>query len=200
MSPEDHGSISGWLIVLKGDDDRRAVDVAVNALWERYYDRLVRLARARLRYAPRGSSDEEDVALSAFNSFCLRAADGRFPRLDDRDDLWRILMTIAARKAAGQFRRPASADLDGSALDQIIGKEPTPELAATVADEVRRLLDALPKDAYRMIALKKLEGYTSAEIARGLGCSTKNVEYKLKNIRATWLPIVSDDSAGTPPS
>jgi DNA-directed RNA polymerase specialized sigma24 family protein len=198
MSPDDEGSISKCLIVLKGGDDRVEVDAAVKVIWEQYFDRLVRLTRACLRHAPRASRDEEDVALSAFNSFCSRAADGRFPRLDDRGDLWRILMTIAARKAAELLRRPAVSVQDVAALDQIIGKEPTPEFAATVADEVRRLLDALPKDSYRAIALKKLEGCTSEEIAHGLGCSTKNVEYKLKNIRATWLPIVSEDSAGKP--
>jgi DNA-directed RNA polymerase specialized sigma24 family protein len=198
MPTEDH-SISRCLIILKGKDDRAAEDEAVRALWERYFDKLVRLARGRLRSAPRAPADEEDVALSAFKSFCLRAADGQFPRLDDRDDLWRILMTIAARKAAGLFRGPTRWKQDDGALDQIIGKEPTPELAVTVADEVQRLLDALPKDNYRTIALKKLEGYSNVEIARSLGCSAKNVEYKLRNIRASWLPLVSEEPTAEPP-
>ena len=78
---------------------------------------------------------------------------------------------------------------DDGVLEQVIGKEPTPELAATVADEVRRLLESLPNDSYRTIAVKKLEGYTNDEIAESQGCCTKNVEYKLRNIRATWLPL-----------
>jgi DNA-directed RNA polymerase specialized sigma24 family protein len=200
MSSKDPGSISGWLIVLKGSDDRAAVDDAVRSLWERYFDRLVRLARVRLRHAPCAMLDEEDVALCAIQSFCRRAADGQFPRLDDRHDLWRILMTIAARKAAGLFRCPSPWTRDDDVLDRIIGQEPTPELAATVADEVRQLLESLPNDGYRTIALKKFEGYTNDEIAESLGCTAKNVEYKLRNIRATWLRFVSEGpTAELPP-
>jgi DNA-directed RNA polymerase specialized sigma24 family protein len=200
MSPEDPGSISRLLIVIAGSDDSAVVEDAVRVLWERYFDRLVRLARAKLGHAPGAMLDEEDVALSAFKSFCRRAADGQFPRLDDRQDLWRILVTIAARKAAGVFRHPAPWGQDEGVLDRIIGREPTPELAAMVADEVRHLLESLPGDGYRTIALKKLEGYTNDEIAANLGCCTKNVEYKLRNIRATWLRLLSEGpTAELPP-
>jgi DNA-directed RNA polymerase specialized sigma24 family protein len=192
MSSEEPGSISGLLIVLKESDDRAAVDDAVRALWERYYGRLVRLAKVRLRHAPSAMLDEEDVALSAIKSFCRRATAGQFPQLDDRHDLWRILITIAARKAAGLFRYPTPWVLDDGVLDQVIGKEPTPELAAMVAEEVRHLLESLPNDGYRTIAVKKLEGYKNDEIAASLGCTTKNVEYKLRNIRATWLRLLSE--------
>ncbi|MBI1915085.1 MAG: hypothetical protein HYS12_10160 [Planctomycetes bacterium] len=76
------GDVTRWLQQLKaGDHD------AVQPLWERYFRRLVGLARDRLRKLPRRTADEEDVALSAFDSFCRRAEEGRFPRLDDRDGL-----------------------------------------------------------------------------------------------------------------
>ena len=48
---------------------------------------------------PRVAADEEDVALSAFDSFCRGAQRGRFPQLDDRDNLWRLLVVITSRKA-----------------------------------------------------------------------------------------------------
>jgi DNA-directed RNA polymerase specialized sigma24 family protein len=192
MSSGDPGSISRLLIVITESDDRAVMDDAVRALWERYFDRLVRLARKKLRHAPSAMQDAEDVALSAINSFCRRAADGQFPRLDDRHDLWRILMTIAVRKAAGLFRSPIAWTQDNGVLNRIVGREPSPALAAKVADEVRHLLETLPNDGYRTIAQKKLEGYTNDEIAAGLGCCTKNVEYKLRNIRATWLSLLSE--------
>jgi hypothetical protein len=144
MSSGDPGSISRLLIVITESDDRAVMDDAVRAVWERYFDRLVRLARKRLRHAPSAMRDAEDVALSAINGFCRRAADGQFPRLDDRQDLWRILMTIAVRKAAGFFRHPIGWTQDDGILNQIVGREPSPELAATVADEVRHLLESLP--------------------------------------------------------
>jgi hypothetical protein len=78
------GSVTRWLEQLKAGEQ-----AAVQQLWTRYYARLVRLAREKLGAAPRQAADEEDVALSAFDSFCRAAEAGRFPRLLDRDDLWR---------------------------------------------------------------------------------------------------------------
>src|SRR5437868_11257802 len=54
------GSITRCIDLLKRGD--RA---AAQPLWDRYFQRLVELARARLRVAPRRLADEEDVALSA---------------------------------------------------------------------------------------------------------------------------------------
>src|SRR5919198_391675 len=88
------GSVTRWLGPLLAGDP-----AAAQQLWERYFRRLVGLARTKLRGAPRRAADEEDVALSAFDSFCRHAERGRFPQLDDRHDLWRLLVTITARKA-----------------------------------------------------------------------------------------------------
>src|SRR5262245_22975274 len=88
------GSVTRWISLLKDGDPHAAQE-----LWQAYWHRLVALARTRLRSTPRGVADEEDVALSAFDSFCRRAARGRFPRLDDRDDLWQLLLLLTARKA-----------------------------------------------------------------------------------------------------
>src|SRR5262249_32221455 len=79
------GSVTVWIEQLKAGDAAAAAP-----LWQGYFRRLVGLARQRLGAAPRGVADEEDVALSAFASFCRAAAQGRFPRLDDRDDLWQV--------------------------------------------------------------------------------------------------------------
>src|SRR5262249_40194860 len=58
-------------------------------------------ARHKLAGRPPGAADEEGVALSAFASFYRGAEQGRFPKLNDRQDLWRLLVTITARKAMG---------------------------------------------------------------------------------------------------
>src|SRR6478672_9490680 len=93
------GSVSHWIHLIKaGEND------AAQPLWERYFQRLARFARKELQGNPRRLADEEDVALSAFDSFCRGAAAGRFPQLADRDDLWRLLLVITARKA-GRLRR-----------------------------------------------------------------------------------------------
>jgi hypothetical protein len=102
MPSDDSGSVTQWLGALRGGDLQ-----AAQPLWERYFARLVRLAQARLRARPwpRAVEDEEDAALSAFDSFCRAATQGRFPRLDDRDDLWRLLVALTERKLTDQVRR-----------------------------------------------------------------------------------------------
>jgi hypothetical protein len=102
------GSVTHWLDQLGGGNA-----AAAQPLWERYFDRLVRLAGQQLRGTPRRAADEEDVALSAFDSFCRGAARGQFPQLQDRTNLWGLLVLITARKAvnlAKHERRQKRAD------------------------------------------------------------------------------------------
>ena len=87
-------SVSHWIGQLRAGDP-----VAAQHLWEGYFRRLVGLVRGKLQSLPSRAADEEDVALSAFASFCRGVEGGRFPQLSDRDDLWRLLVTITARKA-----------------------------------------------------------------------------------------------------
>src|SRR5215471_8456034 len=88
------GSVTTWIEQLCAGDRAGA-----QRLWERYFPRLVGLARKKLQGLPRRSADEEDVALSAFDSFCRGAERGCFPRLENRDNLWALLVVITARKA-----------------------------------------------------------------------------------------------------
>lgn len=193
----DEHSVSRWLDPLKVGDERAAQE-----LWERYFGSLVRMAHRRLISTNRRVADEEDVALSTFESLCRGAVEGRFPQLADRQDLWKLLVTITARKASAHRRhgtrqkrgggkvRGESVFLDPSAPDeqgihQVVGAAPTPDFAAEVVEECQRLLDGLDEDL-RQIAQWKLEGYTSAEIARRLGRSERAVERKLHRIRLKW--------------
>jgi DNA-directed RNA polymerase specialized sigma24 family protein len=193
VEPSDEGSVTLWVEGLRGGQ----ANAAAQPLWERYFGRLVHLARAGLRGKAGGPADEEDVALSAFDSFCRGAAAGRFPQLGGRDDLWRLLVTITARKAnaavwherrqkRGGGRVADEAALADAGLAAVAGSEPTPAFAALVADEVRRLLDALGDDALRQVALLRMEGYSNEQVAERLGCGLRSVERKLALIRKTW--------------
>jgi DNA-directed RNA polymerase specialized sigma24 family protein len=193
------GSVTDWIGKLKAGDAG-----AAQQLWERYFHRLVWLARRRLGQAPRRAADEEDVALSAFDSFFRRAERGRFPQLFDRDDLWQLLVMLTARKAirlreherrqkrgGGQVQAETDLAAAGAAsgepaLDQLAGPEPTPEFAAEVAEECRRLLDQLEDPGLRSVALWKMEGYTTEEIAEKVGCVPRSVERKVRLIRDIW--------------
>ena len=198
-------SVTRWLNQLQdGDPD------AAQRLWERYFARLVGLARQRLRQAPRQAADEEDVALSAFDSFCRAAEGGRFPRLQDRDDLWRLLVVITRGKVADRVRYELAAKRGGGkvvragevaggeagpgGLDRLeaghllrggvrIAAEPSPEEEVAIqAEEFQRLLAGL-EEPLRAIALAKLDGLTDDEIAVRFGRGRKWVQRKLTLIR-----------------
>jgi DNA-directed RNA polymerase specialized sigma24 family protein len=186
MPIHEQAPISHWIAHLKAGDLQ-----AAQPLWECYYQRLIRLARARLR--PGGDVDDEDLALSAFRSFCMGAARGRFPRLADRHDLWKLLVFITAQKACDYTERRdarkrggGAAPAGGSALEAVVGPEPTPEFAAMMAEQVQHLLALLEDQTLRAIALWKMEGYTNQEIAARLGCALKTVSNKLRLIRLKW--------------
>ncbi|MCI0460693.1 MAG: ECF-type sigma factor [Gemmataceae bacterium] len=188
-----------WVTALKGGDL-----TAAQPLWERYYGQLVALARKKLQPARRRPADEENVVQNAFHSFFRAVAKGRFPQLDDRDSLWRLLVVITARKALNQLaheqrkRRgggtvpgqtridPGGLEGDEAALEQVVGEEPTPEFAAQVAEEYQRLLDLLGDETLRQVAVWKMEGLTNDEVAGRLDCSKRTVARKLETIRVIW--------------
>jgi DNA-directed RNA polymerase specialized sigma24 family protein len=193
----DDGSITHWFDSLQAGNRE-----AAQALWLRFANRLIGLARARLRAAPRRAADEEDAVLSAFDSFCRGAEQGRFPQVQDRGDLWNLLVAITLRKVSDQVRHErrqkrgggnvlCEADLARRSdvdwvFEEIISGEPTPQLAAEVTEQCHRLLALLPDEELRSIALLKMEGYTNDEIAARLDCVRSTVQRKLNLIRSRW--------------
>jgi DNA-directed RNA polymerase specialized sigma24 family protein len=191
-------SVTMWIEGLKAGQETAAAK-----LWAQFYSRLIALACKKLRDLPRRAADEEDVVVSAFESFFRRAQAGQFPRLHDRHDLWQLLVTITERKALNQVRNVtrekrggglvrgesafwnSEASADGAGINQVIGPEPTPEFAAAMTDGLYHLLELLDGDL-RRIALLKLEGYTHPEIAALMRCSVPTVERRLRLIRKMW--------------
>ncbi len=200
MSSE--GSVTRWVTALKSGDAE-----ATQRLWERYHRQLVALARQKLQAARRRVVDEEDVVQNAFHSFFQGVNRGRFPQLNDRDNLWRLLVVITARKALDQVahertQRQGGGNLQGESrlgpaadasaiagIEQVVGNEPTPEFAAQVAEEYRRLLDQLGDDSLRQVAVWKMEGLSNDEVAAKLDCSRRTVARKLDTIRIIWSEV-----------
>jgi DNA-directed RNA polymerase specialized sigma24 family protein len=192
-------SVTEWLGRLKAGERE-----AAQQLWQRYFERLVHLARDRLRAARRRVRDEEDVALSALDTFCRAAIAGRFPNLRDRDGLWPLLVTITIRKASKVVRHerrqkqgggrvrgesallPADQAQGAPAWGEVLGREPSPAFAHEVAEECERLLSRLEDLELRLVAVWKMEGFTNKEIAAKLGCVATTVERKLRLIRSIW--------------
>jgi DNA-directed RNA polymerase specialized sigma24 family protein len=186
---------------------------ATEKLWERYFQRLMGLARKRLENRPRLGADAEDVALSAFDSFFRGAEEGRFPQLNDRDELWHLLVTITARKAQRLVRDQARLKRGGGAIlgesavflpdetgkgrigfDQVFSESPSPEFAAQLTEEYQRLFEHLQDADLRTIATLKMEGYTIDEISAKLSRAPATIERKLKVIRAVWEKDLAENS------
>jgi RNA polymerase sigma factor (sigma-70 family) len=203
-----HGSVTHLIHRLHSEDaGERAA--AARLIWDRYFRRLLALARGRLDNRVRARHDEEDVVQSAYKSFCLRQQRGEFD-LAGRDDLWRLLVQITLNKvrnaamhhqcARRDVRRQVAATAGDDdpwspiwVLEQIAGATPTPEEALILNEALARRLQSLPEPELRQIALGKLEGLTNQELARRHDCTERSVERKLKRIRARWL---ADDPGG----
>jgi DNA-directed RNA polymerase specialized sigma24 family protein len=194
------------------NDFRCGDSQAFGELWNHYFARLVDEARGRLRGGPPlKGSDEEDVALSALNSFHRRARRGDFPKLEDRDDLWVQLVTLTYQKAVDHRRRERAlkrggdrtvteADMTGRSgeddvgLAAVVGREPDPAFIALVTEECRRLLDVLGDATLREVALLKMGMSTHEEIAEKFGRSLSWVNRKLDLIRSLWEASADPDS------
>jgi len=195
---KENSSVSGWLDQLLAGDK----GFPVQKLWERYFHRLVELARRKLRNMPCPGADEEDVALNAFNCFCQAALRGNYPNLHDRDDLWKLLVTITAneayqvklkngrRKRGGNGTAVQDAPLENGqiaiGMEQFLSQEPTADFVAQAIEEFNGLMTLLPSSDLRRIAQWKMEGFTNDEIAERLHCVARTVERKLGIIRTCW--------------
>ena len=128
---------------------------------------------------------------------------GQFPLLADRDDLWRLLATITTRKVIGTLRHQdrrkrgggkvvGESVLDGvndsgaEGMARFLSREPTPEAATEFAEAYDRLFERLPDPTLKLIALRKLEGRTTEEVANELGTTRRTVDRKLRLIHALW--------------
>jgi RNA polymerase sigma factor (sigma-70 family) len=191
------GSVTHWLSQLASEE----TSFAERELFERYFGKLVEVARQRLQAAPRTLEDEEDLALSAMNSFFRRARQGGFERLRNRHELWALLVTIACRKVVNQFKRHSALKRGGrragriptnavavsaDELDKLVALQPTPEMLVHLVDEFNARLQRLNGELLREVAMLTLQGYTNAEIAAQLKISERTVRRKLYRIRREW--------------
>jgi len=184
-------NVSHWIYLVKHGDS-----AAANRIWQHYYDCLVRAVRHRLYGQSRAVSDEEDIVLSVYDSFYSAVKKGRFPDLSDRDDLWRLLLRMSARKVVDRRRhdqrqrRSGGVNLhsfnhatNGENVIEAIGNEPTPEMVLMMQESVEQFFSHLGVGQLRDLAGAKLEGYSNAELAERFDCSERTIERRLHLIR-----------------
>lgn len=190
--------VSSWVLHLADGNEEIA-----SKIWDEFFGKLVRLARRKLDGMPLRDVDEEDVALSAMNSFYHGMTQQKFGNIKNREDLWKLLVTITARKATAKLRRHYARkrgggsirgesvfgqtdEMNRNGIGNVLGTEPTPELALAVVENCQILLDKLGDETLQQIALMTLEGHRTEEIAVKLGCVRRTVERKIERIREIW--------------
>jgi DNA-directed RNA polymerase specialized sigma24 family protein len=209
---EQDKSVSEWLA-----DCRKGDDAAAARLWERYFHRMVGLARRRLEALNRRvAADEEDVALSAFGAFCRAIRDDRYPDLEDRESLWCVLARFTRGKAGDLIDRETAARRGGGrtqgesglgpATDASSGLQgfagvadpaPTPDVAAEMAELFQRFLDSVEDERMLEAAVLKMAGHASDAIAEMLQVSPPTVRRWLRLLRATLEEQCGEGPAGT---
>jgi RNA polymerase sigma factor (sigma-70 family) len=197
MAVCDNDSSALWIQGLRQGDPRVLKD-----LWDCYFPKLIRQARTRLGRYPKRSFDEEDLALSVFDTLYRGAKEGRFDNLHSRSNLWAILVAITRQKTADRIRRETRQKRGGGELrgdsvfegnanerqgfERLADDEPTPEMLVSLDEEYRRLMGLLRDDGIRRIAALRLEGYSNDEIAQRLAVSVRAIQRKVRLIAECW--------------
>ncbi|TWT69780.1 ECF sigma factor [Crateriforma conspicua] len=183
---------------------RQGDDEATAQLWHRYFAPLVRLAAGRLPTSLRRTGDEEDIALSAFNSFIAGIRRDQFPDLSGPDNLWGLLITLTSRKVHAHLRHHTRRKRGGGSVrGESVFIDPAgekrnngiggvsddlgpPDLQVELAEACDTLLDQLDDDQLRQIAVMRMDGFLVDEIAQRLQLSKRAVERRLQLIRRIW--------------
>ncbi len=202
MAPDESDELDSVSELIR-EFKQHSSEQAAQDIYDRYIGRLTRWAKHLLCHGPRRVADEEDVAAQAIAGVLEGIKKGRFLELDDRDDLWQVLLMLVNRRAADHLRKyareasagpaqsPVEDDSEASAreppsIHQVADGEPTPEEVHELVETLRGRLRQLPSDRHRLIAVGKLEGRTDAAIAALLDCTTRTVQNALQAIRRAW--------------
>jgi len=197
-SSSDGSSVTDWIDSLK-----RGSDDASRKIWQRYVEQLVRAADRHLKDMPRRMVDRDDIAQEAFTGFFRGVQENRFSKLEDRDDLWQLLIALADRRARDHMRRElgpqrgkgrtrgdsAMEQTGNRSASEMIGFDnvAAPPITPESSEELIRLIQlAFPEladEELQRIALDRISNYSIAEIARRHGIALRSAERKLKLIR-----------------
>lgn len=184
-SQPEQGSVTREIAGLKNNDPQ-----AIRELWEKCFGKLKEFANKKLGGNPHQNEDSEDVALEVFDCLCRGVAKGRWPQLENREDLWRVLFTLTRHKAIDLIRKENAEKRGSRGLQSWSGEfadnEFGPDEIVILNDQLKHLLGKLPDDSYRNIACLKMELHTVPEMAEKLGYSPRTIERKLNFIRKVW--------------
>jgi RNA polymerase sigma factor (sigma-70 family) len=177
--------------IQNGDGD------AAEQVFCRYAVRLTQLARSKLSGRLAVRLDPEDVVMSAWRSFFVGASAGRFA-WQRSGDLWRLLVAITLHKLYRSSRRHHAGKRD-SRREQISDadkvdwawqvaddREPSPQEAIELSDELEATLAKLPPVA-RFIVELRLQGESLEQIAVRAQRSERTIRRVLADVRVELM-------------
>lgn len=197
MQQCDAGSVTYWLRELRGGNENAAF-----SLWSRYFFKVAQFARGRICGLFLRAADEEDVAASVIQSVFEGIAEGRFPQLVDRDELWKLLIAITKQKSADLIRRESRQkrgngtvrdeqslvinDALHSRLSDVLSNHSAPDALVAMQEELDRLLALLDNEMHSRTAVMRIQGYSNSEIAKVLNRTERTVQRWVDIVRRTW--------------
>lgn len=184
------------------DNVRRQQNDAASLLWARFADQITGYARRRIHWKHRRIYDAEDLVSTAFGEVLVRLWNGELDKVRNRNDLWRMLMLVVKRRNINmqdQINRRQPDDsltiltesaMSSSGLMNVAepaGAAMTPAAFAELNHDFARLIENLPDEDCKTIALMRVGDYSIDEIAAVLEMSPRTVNRKLADIRSRWL-------------
>lgn len=176
----------------------------VRVLWEKFYRPLRESISRRVQQIRRPVASDSEIALSAFHSMVRATREGRFRDVGNDASLWKLLRTIAIRKANGLHKRlwaekrggaegpigqHEAKDGQPAGIDLAPARNGTPEQRAVAEELLAELMERLPSDRCREVILLKLEGNDNYEIANALETTTRTVQRMLEKARVEWKRV-----------
>ncbi len=187
---QEPGSITQWLSKLQAGQSQ-----AAEAIWNRYQAKLVSIASKKLDQNPDRSIDGEDLVQSSFRYVFVAIQNGKYPDIDNREDLWGLLYVATVNRVRQHYRDVNA--LKRSHISSVQAIDPailedlqTPFAQAQAADLLEYLMSRLdledPSHTLRKIALLYLDEHSASSIAKALHKRKRSILISLRLIRSIW--------------
>jgi RNA polymerase sigma-70 factor (ECF subfamily) len=168
-----------------GDDD------AAGKLFDKYCERLLRLAKKRIGQRMASRFDPEDVVQSAFRTFFTRVKNDEFSFADE-NDLFKLLVRLTVRKTLRRIehhradKRNPEAEIGRSAdgtepFAHVASHEPSPDMEVALIDEFERFVTNLVPLERQVLELK-VQGFSTVEIAEQLGTYDRKIRRVIERL------------------
>lgn len=163
---------------------RDGVCDAATELYNRYAQRLLRLAETRCSSQLATRVDAEDIVQSVFRTFFRRASDGLY-HLPDGEELWKLFLVISLNKIRkkAEFHCAAKRDIKrtqsmGNYQEPLLADNPTEVLRLTIEE----LISRLPAQ-HQQVIRDRIAGFEIEQIAQRSTLSKRTVERILQMFR-----------------